>query len=111
MLALVGQIQWGDFATWVASVGTVAAVVVALVQVYRERRARLVQEKHDREKAQEDEMSGIALMPGWFGLEWTSRRAPRGGVGCWRRQVRGVEERLQLADPAVRQQHLRRADL
>ncbi len=54
MLASTGRIQWGDIATWVASIGTVAAVVVALVQVYRERQSRLVQEQHDREKAQED---------------------------------------------------------
>lgn len=49
-----GQVRWGDVATWVASVGTVAAVVVALVQVYRERLSRLAQEKLDRTKAQED---------------------------------------------------------
>lgn len=54
MIDSLGQIQWGDVATWVAIVGTVAAVAVALVQVYRERQSRLIQEQHDREKAQED---------------------------------------------------------
>jgi hypothetical protein len=54
LLAHAGELQWGDFATWVASVGTVAAVAVALVQVYRERQSRLELEHHDREKAQED---------------------------------------------------------
>lgn len=48
MLAHVANVQWGDVATWVASVDTVAAVVVALVQVARERRARLTEEAQDR---------------------------------------------------------------
>lgn len=48
MLASAGQIQWGDFATWVAAIGTVSAVVVALLQVARERNARLSREARDR---------------------------------------------------------------
>jgi hypothetical protein len=47
-------IQWGDVATWVASVGTVAAVGVALWQVFRERSARQAREAQDRVQAARD---------------------------------------------------------
>jgi hypothetical protein len=47
-----------------AGVGTVAAVVVALVQVYRERRSRLVQEQHDRD---ERHHAHARLVSAWTG--------------------------------------------
>ena len=62
--AHTGAVQWGDVATWVASVGTVMAVVVALVQVARERRARLKQEVRDRA---ERHVAHASLISGWLG--------------------------------------------
>jgi hypothetical protein len=47
-MATATVIQWGNLATWIASIGTVSAVVVALVQVYRERKIRSVHESTDR---------------------------------------------------------------
>lgn len=41
-------VEWGDVATWFGAVGTVSAVFVALLQVARERRVRLREEKQDR---------------------------------------------------------------
>ncbi len=64
MLAHTGDIQWGDFATWVAAVGTVSAVVVALVQVARERSARLARESHDRD---ERRLAHARLISAWTG--------------------------------------------
>ncbi len=54
VVSYVGRIQWGGVATWVASVGTVAAVVIALTQVYRERQRGLERDRADREKSEAD---------------------------------------------------------
>lgn len=59
-----GDIQWGDFATWVAAVGTVSAVVVALVQVARERSTRLSREARDRN---ERHLAHARLISAWTG--------------------------------------------
>jgi hypothetical protein len=60
----MSNIQWGDVATWVASVGTVLAVVVALVQVARERRARLDDEAQDRSDRR---LAHARLVSAWLG--------------------------------------------
>lgn len=57
-------VQWGDVATWVASVGTVLAVVVALIQVARERRARLADEAQSRT---ERHLAQATLVSAWLG--------------------------------------------
>jgi hypothetical protein len=62
--ANTGGIQWGDVATWVASVGTVLAVVVALIQVARERRARQADEAQDRA---DRHLAHARLISAWLG--------------------------------------------
>lgn len=62
--ANTGGVQWGDVATWVASVGTVLAVVVALIQVARERRARLAAEARDRA---DRHLAHARLISAWLG--------------------------------------------
>jgi hypothetical protein len=52
-----GAIQWGDVATWVASVGTVAAVSVALWEVLRQRR---IENRRDRRAHAESISAWIA---------------------------------------------------
>jgi hypothetical protein len=42
---VVGTIQWGDVPTWVAALGTVGAVAVALVLAGRDGRRRIAQER------------------------------------------------------------------
>lgn len=64
VLAHAGDVQWGDVATWVAAVGTVSAVVVALVQVARERSARLTHEAQDRT---ERHFAHARLISAWTG--------------------------------------------
>ena len=54
----------GDVATWVAAIGTVSAVVVALVQVARERSARLTQEAQDRT---DRHLAHARLISAWTG--------------------------------------------
>jgi hypothetical protein len=61
---MLEKIQWGDFATWVAAVGTVSAVVVALLQVARERNARLSREAQDR---RERHLAHARLISAWTG--------------------------------------------
>jgi hypothetical protein len=61
---LAGEIQWGDLATWVAAVGTVSAVIVALLQVARERRARLSRESGDRT---DRHLAHARLISAWAG--------------------------------------------
>jgi len=39
-MSVAGQVQWGDIATWVASLGTVGALAAALWQIGSERRRR-----------------------------------------------------------------------
>ena len=56
--------KWGDVATWVASLGTVLAVGVALLQVARERRARLTQEGRDRT---DRHLAHARLISAWTG--------------------------------------------
>lgn len=64
MLAHAGDVEWGDVATWVASVGTVLAVVVALVQVARERKSRLTHEAQDRT---DRHLAHARLISAWTG--------------------------------------------
>lgn len=65
------MVQWGDVATWVASVGTVSAVGVALWQVFRERSARRAQEDRDRDQAAQDRtdrhLAHARLISAWTG--------------------------------------------
>lgn len=56
--------QWGDVATWVAAVGTVSAVAVALIQVARERSARLAHEAQDRA---DHHLAHARLISAWMG--------------------------------------------
>lgn len=63
-LANAGEFQWGDFATWVAAIGTVSAVAAALLQVARERRARLSQEVQDRK---DRHLAHARLISAWTG--------------------------------------------
>jgi hypothetical protein len=64
VLAQVRDLQWGDVATWVASIGTVSAVIVALVQVARERNARLAREVQDRA---DRHICHASLISAWLG--------------------------------------------
>src|ERR1700676_1594520 len=45
------HLELGDLPTWVASIGTVATLMVALWQIGIERNRRIAQEKEDREEA------------------------------------------------------------
>ena len=63
-MTVVSQVQWGDVATRVASLGTVAAVAVALFQVYRERQARLLREAADRKDRHQAQ---ARLVSAWVG--------------------------------------------
>jgi hypothetical protein len=63
-------IQLGDVATWVASVGTVAAVAVALRQVHQERAARLTREDQDRS---DRHLAHARLVSAWPGNAETLR--------------------------------------
>ena len=81
MLVTAAVIEWGDLATWVAALGTVSAVAVALVQVYRERKVRRVRETTDR---YERHRAQARLISAWTGpadlapeaLIGTSSRTP-----------------------------------
>ncbi len=43
-----GAVRWGDVATWIAAIGPISSVAVALLQVTRERKLRLGRELRDR---------------------------------------------------------------
>jgi hypothetical protein len=64
VLAGTGQIQWGGVATWVAAVGTVSAVAVALWQVARERGARVARDTQDR---MDRHLAQARLISAWLG--------------------------------------------
>ena len=64
MLARIGVVRWGDVATWIAAVGTVSAVVVALLQVARERKLRLHRERRDWT---EQRRAHARLISAWIG--------------------------------------------
>lgn len=73
-LAHVGPIQWGDFATWLAGVGTVAAVAVALRQVARERASRIKREQQDQS---DRHRAHASLISAWLGPTQEIPRANR----------------------------------
>lgn len=58
------SIQFGDIPTWLASLGTVGALVAALYQISNERQRRLTQESHDR---QERHQAQARLVSAWVG--------------------------------------------
>jgi hypothetical protein len=58
------EIQWGDIATWVAAVGTVSAVGIALWQVARERGARVARDTQDR---MDRHLAQARLISAWLG--------------------------------------------
>lgn len=75
MLVTAAVIQWGNLATWIASLGTVSAVTVALLQVYSERKVRRVQETTDR---YEQHRAQARLISAWTG---PSEAAPDVTIG------------------------------
>ncbi|ALG84590.1 hypothetical protein [Gordonia phthalatica] len=42
------ELEMGDWATWVGSIGTIGAFAVAFWQIHRERTARRTRDKHER---------------------------------------------------------------
>jgi hypothetical protein len=58
------SIQYGDLASWLASVGTVGALGAALWQIGTERTRRLQQEEHDRERDKRAQARRVACWPG-----------------------------------------------
>lgn len=61
---MLDVVAWGDVSTWLAGLGTTAAVAVSLRQVYQERTARQADERRRREL---DERSQAALVAAWLG--------------------------------------------
>src|SRR6266516_4260110 len=58
------NIHFGDFPTWVASIGTVGALVAALYQINSERNRRITQESRDRA---ERHRAQARLVSAWIG--------------------------------------------
>jgi hypothetical protein len=58
------SIRLGDLPAWVAAVGTVGALIAALVQIKRERDRRIRQEEKDREERHQEQ---ARLVSGWVG--------------------------------------------
>lgn len=54
----------GDLPTWLASVGTVGTLAVALRQVATERKRRIAQETKDRDESRREQARRIASWPG-----------------------------------------------
>lgn len=70
-LAASGDIQLGDLATWTGAIITAGALVLALLQVFRERSERLRREADDRSKADQDRvdrhLAHARLLSAWTG--------------------------------------------
>lgn len=70
-LAASGDIRLGDLATWTGALVTAGALVLALWQVFRERKERLRREVDDRAKAEEDRverrLAHARLLSAWTG--------------------------------------------
>lgn len=53
-------IKWGDVATWVAGVGTIATFIVALLQIKTERDARIKREKETHVRKMRDQAEHVS---------------------------------------------------
>lgn len=75
--------NFGDVPTWVAAIGTVGALVAALIQINTERNRRHAQEANDRA---ERRLAQARLVAAFLGSEETRGRPDPGDVGLSRRR-------------------------
>jgi hypothetical protein len=64
LVVLRHDVHWGDIPTWVAAIGTVAAIGVALFQIDRERRERQRLERREADERHRSHARLISAVPG-----------------------------------------------